>query len=135
MLNLSRTCQYALRGLVFLIKNENRMPVKIAEIAEYESIPLDYLRKIFQQLIKAGIVLSVTGPKGGVSLAPDGKKVSILRIIEIIDGLLKTDECPILGTKHCPKINGCPIKKECNSLNTTIYDFLSKYTLENFVEY
>ncbi|MCP4397445.1 MAG: Rrf2 family transcriptional regulator [bacterium] len=135
MLNISKTCQYGLRGLIFLIAHEERMPVKIAKIAEDEDIPLDYLRKIFQQLIKAGIVVSHKGPKGGVSLAPGSKKVHILEIVEIIDGLLKIDTCPILGVKNCPKIHSCPLKEDCSSLNGSIYHFLNKYTLENFVGY
>ncbi len=132
MLNISKTCQYGLRGLIFLISHKDREPVKIAEIAEHEDIPLDYLRKIFQQLIKAGIVVSAKGPKGGVNLAPNAKKETLLEIIEIIDGALKTDECPILGVKSCPKIHGCPLKKECNSLNKSVYSFFSNYTLEDF---
>ncbi len=135
MLYISKTCQYGLRGLVFLIKNEERMPVKIAEIAEDADIPLDYLRKIFQQLIKAGIVISNTGPKGGVSLAAGSKQVNLLKIIEIVDGLLKINECPVLGVEDCPRIDDCPLKEDCNTLNGTIYNFFNKYTLEDFVGY
>ncbi len=135
MLDLSKTCQYGLRGLIFLIKNEERMPIKIAEIAQNENIPLNYLRKIFQQLIKAGIAVSLKGPTGGVSLTPDSKSVTILKIIEIIDGPMKTDECPILGLPNCPKIYSCPVKKECNSLNQNIYGFFDKYTLEHFAAF
>ncbi len=56
------------------------------DISKKYNIPLEYLLKILQQLVKANILRSKRGPRGGFSLARPIKKISLLQVIEAVDG-------------------------------------------------
>lgn len=130
MLHLSKSCQYALRGLNYLVRNPEKGLVKISNIAENENIPTNYLRKIFDRLVKDRIVISTVGPLGGVRLA--SKKISIASVIETIDGKPSRDACPLLGYKKCPELKPCPIQNECRKLTRSIWKKLKEFKLEDF---
>lgn len=132
MLNLSKTCRYAIRALFYLVNNPQKNFIKINEIADEEKIPLNYLRKIFQRLIKEKIVMSGLGPTGGVKLASNSQKISILRIIKIFDGKLSLNECSLLGYKNCPNFKNCPIQKECRKYSKEVIKKLSEFKLKDF---
>lgn len=131
MLNLSKSCKYAIRSLFYLINQPQKEFIKIQDISKAEKIPLNYLRKIFQQLIKAGIVQSSLGPTGGVKLPNNSRKINILKIIKIFDGKISLDECSLLGYKNCPNFKNCPIQVECRKYSKSIIKKLSEFKLEN----
>ena len=71
-------------------------------------MPLEYLLKILGQLVRANILRSKRGPRGGFSLARAAKKISMLEIIEAVEGpltgQLNLDENQIKGETLAPKI-------------------------------
>ena len=83
-MRLSRSTDYALKAVAFIKKNEGAGIVLSASISAEYDIPLEYLLKILQQLVRAGLLLSKRGPRGGFSLAK--KKITILEVIEGIEG-------------------------------------------------
>jgi len=134
MLNISKTAKYALQALLFLARNKDRDLIKIDEISKKEKIPANYLRKIFQQLIKNRVVESVVGPKGGVRLPAPVRKISLARVIKIFDGEPSLSECSLFGTKKCPKLENCPINKECHSYGKNIWQKLKNFGIEDLLD-
>ena len=121
MLNMSRTIKYGLRGLRYLAQNREKGFIKIEEISTAENIPDNYLRKIFQQLIKNRVVESSVGPKGGVKFSPGADKISLARIIEIIDGKPSFKECTLFGYANCAKFASCPLQMECSVFKENLW--------------
>ncbi|MBI5359088.1 MAG: Rrf2 family transcriptional regulator [Planctomycetes bacterium] len=132
MLNLSKTCKYGLKALAYLVRNGDAELVRIPVIAEAEKVPTNYLRKIFDRLIKARVVISTVGPGGGVQLAPGARRMSIADIIEILDGKPDANVCHIFGTAGCKHDRACPIETECRKLNREIWKKLRTFRLEGF---
>jgi Rrf2 family protein len=129
MAYVSKTSQYGLKGLQFLWQNRESGFIKIDEIAEKQQIPANYLRKIFQRLIKNRILESGLGPKGGVKLSPESYDTSIAGIIEIIDGKPSFEECTLFGTTSCPKLDQCPLHLECNLFKKGLWQKLQNFKL------
>lgn len=133
MLNISKTAKYSLQGLVYLAKNRDKGFIKIEEISNAESIPQNYLRKIFQQLIRNKVVESGVGPRGGVRLPEKIDQITLGSVIRIFDGEPEFSECTLFGTKHCPKLQNCPIHQECRTQHRVIWERLDICKLEELL--
>jgi Rrf2 family transcriptional regulator, cysteine metabolism repressor len=127
-MNISGKCDYACRAMLELAaRYEAEIPVPSQVIAEQRSIPEKYLTHILLQLKRSKLVHSLRGAQGGYILADSPNKISLLQIIESIDG-------PILAP---PKFDG-HILPELDSLWHSISgDFaaiLSGYTLDKMLD-
>ena len=129
MLNSSRTSHYALRALMYLSRSKGRPYVKIEEVARNEDIPRNYLAKIFQILIKKGMVDSCLGPKGGVKLSADSQRISVADVLTVINGRVSQEDCALFGYKKCPELKSCPIQNECQNVRKRIWGKLKKLTI------
>ena len=106
---LSKSCQYSVRALLYIVVNSQKnVNTDITEIAEELNIPKPYLAKIMQQLAKRGLVRSTKGPKGGFNLSAKEKKLTLLNVIEAVDGLEYFSRCG-LGLELCNNKKPCPI--------------------------
>jgi Rrf2 family protein len=85
-MRISRSTGYALLALGYIAKNSDQKIILSQTISKEYDIPLEYLLKILQQMVRAGILRSKRGPRGGFSLAMSPKKVTMLQIIEAVDG-------------------------------------------------
>jgi Rrf2 family protein len=69
------------------------MTMSAARLAEYHGVPAPYLTKHLQALVRAGVLESVPGPKGGFRLTRPGSDVTLLDIVEAIDGTAPSFVC------------------------------------------
>ena len=129
MLNLSKSCHYALRALMYLARKKEHFFIKIQEIAQKENLPLNFLSKIFQVLVKNRIVDSKLGPKGGVRLSLSCNRLSIADVIVAISGNMDLETCTLFGYKKCPELKSCPIQNECQNVRKRIWGKLKKLTI------
>jgi Rrf2 family protein len=72
----------------YIAKNQGDGVVLSQNISKQYDIPLEYLLKILQQLVRANVLRSKRGPRGGFSLAKATNKITMLEIIEAVDGPL-----------------------------------------------
>lgn len=86
MLSISSKCRYGILAVLALGENHGGGLVQIKDIASSKNIPRQYLEQIFNRLVNAGIVSSVRGKKGGYQLAQDPEKVTVLDLIDILEG-------------------------------------------------
>lgn len=105
---LSKSCMYGIRALLYLTLERERKFVSIKEISERLNISFHFLTKILQELSRENILLSFKGPKGGVALAKHPLEITLLDIINIIDGPAIFEEC-ILGLPDCKGGKACPL--------------------------
>lgn len=85
-MRISRSTGYAILALGYIAENKNQKIVLSQDIAKKYDIPLEYLLKLLQQLVKANVLHSKRGPHGGFSLAKSPQSITVLQVIEAIDG-------------------------------------------------
>ncbi len=85
-MKISTSVMYALASAGYIAKNYKDSPVRAASISKEYSISIVYLQKVLQQLVRANILISKKGPRGGFTLARDPKDITMLQIIEAVDG-------------------------------------------------
>ncbi|MBN9543072.1 MAG: Rrf2 family transcriptional regulator [Alphaproteobacteria bacterium] len=126
--------RYAVMAMVYLAMNKNRnTPTTIADIAEKQSIPLNYLEQIFVRLRKNDIVQSVKGPGGGYTLAKDLSEISIAEIIHAVEEPIKIVRCTNDGLAGCmPNGAKCATHDLWDELGIKIEAYLTSVTLEDF---
>ncbi|MEE9371067.1 MAG: Rrf2 family transcriptional regulator [Sedimentisphaerales bacterium] len=85
-MKISRSTGYALLAVGYIAKHQEQKIILSQSISKKYDIPLEYLLKILQQLVKTNVLRSKRGPRGGFSLARPAKKITLLNIIEAVDG-------------------------------------------------
>jgi Rrf2 family protein len=88
MLSITTKSPYALSALVELHRLQASGPVPIAELARRRQIPVQFLEQLFASLRRAGILRSQRGVKGGYTLARPASEVTVLELVEVLDGQL-----------------------------------------------
>jgi Rrf2 family protein len=85
-MRVSRSTGYALLAVGYIAQHKDKKIILSQDISKKYNIPLEYLLKILQQLVRAGVLRSKRGPRGGFSLAKPSHKITILQIVEAVDG-------------------------------------------------
>ena len=99
-MRVSRSTGYALLAVAYIAKHQEQGIILSQSISKEYNIPLEYLLKILQQLVRANVLRSKRGPRGGFSLAKPTKKITMLEIIEAVDGPMATQ---LELTEQAPK--------------------------------
>jgi Rrf2 family protein len=130
-MQITRQADYALRAMIYLARLEPNERAATKKIAEEQDIPPSFLAKIISQLSIAGLIHTSRGARGGVSLARDPEKISLLQVVEAIDGPITLNECTV-DPSECAFGDHCPIhevfceakKMLIEKLNTSTFDKL-----------
>ncbi len=93
MLRLSQAGDYAMRGVMHMVSSPEKSIFLVREVAESCGVPRAFLAKIFQTLARAGVLKSHQGSGGGFSLARPAEEISLLEVIETIEGKILLHEC------------------------------------------
>ncbi len=86
MLSITSKSPYAVRALAELARSGAAGPVPLAELARRRDVPLQFLEQLFAVLRRAGILKSQRGVKGGYSFAREPSTVTVLEVVELLDG-------------------------------------------------
>ncbi len=85
-MRISRSTGYALLAVGYIAQRTDKKIILSQDISEKYNMPLEYLLKILQQLVRANVLRSKRGPRGGFSLAKPPHRITILEIVEAVDG-------------------------------------------------
>src|SRR5260370_4776457 len=85
-MKLTRASSYAIHALVFMAAQKQNRPVASHHIAKARGIPERFLLKVLKPLVSAQILISVKGPNGGYRLACPPSDVTMLHVVEAVDG-------------------------------------------------
>jgi Rrf2 family protein len=111
---LSKKAKYALKALVYLGTHDKRSPILIAEVATEERIPVKFLEAILRELKNAGILHSQKGRGGGYRLGRAAERISVGRVVRIMDGPLAplpcVSETAYRRCEECDDENTCGIR-------------------------
>jgi Rrf2 family protein len=133
-MQITRQADYAVRAIYYLSTLESGSRASTSQIAREQQIPPSFLAKIISQLSVAGLLHTSRGARGGVSLAREPQDITMLDVVEAIDGPIMLNECVESGhgcrfENNCPmRIMWCEIQEDLVSRlgGTTFSDFSQK---------
>jgi Rrf2 family protein len=88
-MKLTRAASYAIHALVFMSAQKNSRPVASHHIAQARGIPERFLLKVLKPLVSARVLQSIKGPNGGYRLAKGPHDISLLEVLEAVDGPIR----------------------------------------------
>ncbi|MEA1978458.1 MAG: Rrf2 family transcriptional regulator [Chloroflexota bacterium] len=117
-MQITRQADYAVRAVLYLSGLDNGRRAPTSEIAQNQHIPPSFLAKIVSQLSVAGVVQTSRGARGGVSLARAADEISLLEVVEAIDGPIMLNEC-VFDSNACVFGDNCQVRSVwCNAQET-----------------
>ncbi len=108
-MQITRQADYAVRAVLYLARLENTERAATSTVAQKQRIPPSFLAKIISQLSIAGLLHTSRGARGGVTLAREPKDITLLEVIEAIDGPIALNEC-VNEDKNCAFDGDCPLR-------------------------
>ena len=129
---ITRDTDYALRALSFIAKNKKEI-ITAADLVKKLSVPRPFLRKILQQLNKAGILKSHRGSGGGFLLVKPANKIFLVHLIKEFQGPLKLNEC-LLKKIPCPNKKSCLLRKKIDNIEKYVLRELKTITVSSLLK-
>ena len=103
-MKLTRASSYALHAVAYMADQDNNNPVASHVIAKARKIPERFLLKVLKPLVSDRVLLSVKGPNGGYRLAKPANDITLLEVIESVDGRIR-GSAPLSGEKKNGHLN------------------------------
>lgn len=113
---LPKTVEYGLRAVVCLARLPDQRQ-SADQLAKTTRVPRRYLHKVLQDLVKAGLVCSQSGPGGGYSLVHSAEVISILDVVNAVGSIERIRRCP-LGLQSHNEL--CPLHRELDKAYATL---------------
>ncbi len=130
-MHLTRAGDHAIRALMILLGQPSNGRLTSYRLAAETKIPAEFLRKILSALARAKILRSVRGPTGGVRLARKPEDVTLLEVVEAVEGPLALNECT-KSPPACPRSGHCPVHPIWKRAQEQLRQTLSAATLATF---
>ncbi|MDX9993401.1 MAG: Rrf2 family transcriptional regulator [Anaerolineales bacterium] len=108
-MQITRQADYAIRAVLYISKLEENQRAATSQIAKEQRIPPSFLAKIISQLSIAGLLQTSRGARGGVTLARSPQKITLLDVVEAIDGPIALNEC-VHDENACSFGDECPLR-------------------------
>ena len=129
IMQVSRKIDYALRAVIHLANEEaSDRACSVAEIAERERIPRQFLEKIVQELIHKGLVRSRRGPRGVYVLARPADKMTFRDVIEAVEGPIALNNCTG-DHADCSLIGACGMERIWREGQRRVMDLFESTTI------
>jgi Rrf2 family protein len=124
----SSPTEYAIRGLSELAIRGDDQRIMLDELVDGTNLPRDFMAKVFQRLVHGGLLRSAKGRGGGFSLARPAHEITMMQIVEAIDGPQTMDRC-VVGLEKCHDHMPCPQHDLYKPIRQRLKDYLHTTTL------
>lgn len=131
-MKITREEDYALTFLAALGANFNRGYLSLEEIAEKNSLPLPFLKKIARSLKAAGLLLVKEGKNGGYTLAEKPQNLTVGKIISIYNPKPTLTNCIKGRMISCPRLASCQTRTAWDKVSKMLYENLDRIKLSDF---
>jgi Rrf2 family iron-sulfur cluster assembly transcriptional regulator len=122
------TTEYVIRGLAELSARDADEPVMLDSLIHGTDLPRDFLAKLFQKLTRAGVLRSVRGRGGGFALAKAAHEITLMQVVEAIEGTGTYDGC-VVGLDRCNDHMPCAQHDLYKPIRQRLKDYLNTTTL------
>ncbi len=130
-MEVTKKAEYAIRALLELANNPDQY-ISSKKIASQQNIPVNFLPQIIAILGNKGWVEGVRGPGGGVKLIENPKNITILNVIELIEGPVGIANC-LAREGSCNNVETCPLHPIWVKAQTAMVQVLDETTLADAV--
>jgi Rrf2 family transcriptional regulator, iron-sulfur cluster assembly transcription factor len=128
-LRLTQKSKYAVRALVELALNEGESPLGVAEIARRQRIPDRFLEQIFGELRRASVLESRRGAHGGYRFAMPPEEITVLDVVEILDGEVRPARCSAGGVCYIAEAPLCATSKVWDEARVALEGVFGRYSI------
>lgn len=132
-MKLSTKGRYGTRALLDLALHQKEGPAPLKDVAQRQEISLHYLEHLITPLIAGGIVRSIRGPRGGVSLAKSPDEIRLSEVIRLLEGSIAPVDC-INNPGICNRSSFCVTRDIWGELKEAMNGILESTTLQDLVE-
>jgi Rrf2 family iron-sulfur cluster assembly transcriptional regulator len=129
VLRLTQKSKYAVRALVELALNEDGSPLGVAEIARRQRIPDRFLEQIFGELRRANILESRRGAHGGYRFAMPAEEITVLDVVEILDGEVRPARCSAGGVCYIADAPLCVTSRVWDEARIALEGVFGRYSI------
>ncbi len=131
-MRLAPAAEFAIRGVLVLAEHYGEGPVNLDKICRIRDLSKQYMTKIFASLNRAGITQAIRGKHGGYVLNREPKDVTLLEIIEAVEGPIQMNFC-MQEPPHCKQKPGCPVHPVWEDIQNYIRTRLGSVTMADCV--
>lgn len=133
-MEISRKTDYALRMTAALIRKPDGV-LSVRTAAAENDVPYSFARSIQHDLVRAGMIESLRGSRGGMRLAIDPKQTTLLQLVEAIQGPVSVSTCDTAGEGGgpCPRMEACHFNPIWVGSCHLLSDYLSSVSLYDIV--
>ncbi len=132
-MQITRQADYAVRAVLYLTRLGPGNRAATSQIAEEQHIPPSFLAKIISQLSIAGLLNTSRGARGGVTLARQPENISLLEVVEAIDGPIRLNECAH-ADGMCAFVDDCPLVSIWQDAQSDLVKRLSNSNFAQFLK-
>lgn len=132
-MKISTKGRYGVRILLDLALHEGNTPRLIRDISESQQISEKYISRLIIALRRANMVRSIRGAKGGFRLARNPAELTLLDIVEVMEGPVAIVDC-VRSPEKCDRNDQCATREIWDNLNSEIRDAMRKVTLADIIE-
>lgn len=129
---ITMNSDYALRAMIEVAGGSSGEIISIVRVSEAAEIPESFLRKIIPQLRKAGLIRTIRGNHGGITLARPAASISLLDIILPIEEHLGLHRC-VLHNDRCDRKTRCSVHDVWKDIENQVRHILAGHSLEQLV--
>ncbi len=131
-MKISTKGRYGLRILIDIAIHNSNSPRMIKQIAESQQISSKYVSRLILELKNAGFVKSVRGVNGGYILAKSPNAISLLDVVEAMEGELSIVDC-VMNSDCCGRCSTCPARNVWKTANDSLRNSLGWLTLASAI--
>ena len=132
-MKISTRGRYGLRILIDLANHDNSKPRLIRDISQAQQISEKYISRLVIDLRRAGLIRSVRGVKGGFHLAKKPEDITLLEVIEVMEGPVSVVEC-VNTAQKCNRNSRCGARAIWKKLNDNIRCIMQEITLDEILK-
>ncbi len=132
-MKFSTKARYGMRALIDIAIHQKEGPVRLGDVAQRQEVSEKYLEHLFRQLKSVGLVRSVRGAKGGYCLARPPEEITLLEIINALEGTVTPVNC-VDDEQICSRTPQCVTREVWIELKQIIEEYLSSKTLADLVK-
>lgn len=129
-MDITRRTDYAIRILLELARRDGECPISVRALSESQGVPYAFARGIQRQLVEAGLVESVRGTKGGICLARTASSISLLDVIEAIQGPVSCSVCTS-DPSWCSRMGGCGVHRVWKGADELLKEYLGRQVVSD----
>jgi Rrf2 family protein len=127
-MQLTMEGEYAVRAMMHIASFPKGTVARIPDISREWDVPEKFLRKIVAKLTRGGLLLSHRGAGGGVSLGKAARKISLLDVIELVEGPMSLNKC-LIDPRFCRRTRSCTVHAVWCEAQTAMRCILGSRTL------